>query len=206
VGRGIALLFHDRGTRRGWVVSSTPRRTLSPGKTRYPFYRRLDGPQGRSGRAENLVSTGDSIPDRPARSQSLYRLSYRAHAVKESYSKKRQWGKLWNRGESDWRQFEIWKKMDRIKKNESRFVLRITIFPVKNPRVYGFMSVDIRHDILRKAYSATYILNIKTSFWVLSVVKYVPIAVDVLCLACLIYEVQGDWLFFMLLFHLCSDT
>ena len=25
VGRGIALLFHDRGTRRGWVVSSTPR-------------------------------------------------------------------------------------------------------------------------------------------------------------------------------------
>ena len=23
VGRGIALLFHDRGTRRGWVVSST---------------------------------------------------------------------------------------------------------------------------------------------------------------------------------------
>jgi len=25
VDRGIALLFHDRGTRRGWVVSSTPR-------------------------------------------------------------------------------------------------------------------------------------------------------------------------------------
>ena len=25
VGRGIALIFHDRGTRRGWVVSSTPR-------------------------------------------------------------------------------------------------------------------------------------------------------------------------------------
>jgi hypothetical protein len=32
-------------------------RTLPPGKTRYPFYRRLGGPQGRSGRAENLVPT-----------------------------------------------------------------------------------------------------------------------------------------------------
>ena len=58
LGRGIALLFHDRGTRRGWVVSSTPGRTLTPGKTRFPFYRRLGGPQGRSGRAENLVPTG----------------------------------------------------------------------------------------------------------------------------------------------------
>ena len=28
MGRGIALLFHDRGTRRGWVVSSTPRPIL----------------------------------------------------------------------------------------------------------------------------------------------------------------------------------
>ena len=33
-------------------------RTLPPGKTRYPFYRWLGGPQGRSGRAENLVPTG----------------------------------------------------------------------------------------------------------------------------------------------------
>jgi len=29
-----------------------------PGKTRYPLYRRLGGPQGWSGRAENLVPTG----------------------------------------------------------------------------------------------------------------------------------------------------
>jgi len=33
-------------------------RTLPPRKTRYPFYRRLDGPQGRSARAEDLVPTG----------------------------------------------------------------------------------------------------------------------------------------------------
>ena len=38
--------------------AARPGRTLSPEKTRYPFYRRLDGPQGRSGRAENLVPTG----------------------------------------------------------------------------------------------------------------------------------------------------
>ena len=37
--------------------AARPGRTLPPGKTRYPFYRRLCGPQGRSGRAENLVST-----------------------------------------------------------------------------------------------------------------------------------------------------
>ena len=30
VGRGITLLFHDRGTRRGWVVSSTPRPHFTP--------------------------------------------------------------------------------------------------------------------------------------------------------------------------------
>ena len=38
--------------------AARPGRTLSPGKTRYPFYRRLCGPQGRSGRAENLANTG----------------------------------------------------------------------------------------------------------------------------------------------------
>jgi hypothetical protein len=35
-----------------------PGRTLPPGKTRYPFYRRLGGPQDRYGRKENLVHTG----------------------------------------------------------------------------------------------------------------------------------------------------
>jgi len=35
-----------------------PGRTLPPGKTRYLFSRRVGGPQGRSGEAENLVPTG----------------------------------------------------------------------------------------------------------------------------------------------------
>ena len=49
---------------------------LPPRKTRYPLYRWLGGPQGRSGPAETLAPHRDSIPDRPARSKSLYRPSY----------------------------------------------------------------------------------------------------------------------------------
>ena len=37
--------------------AARPGRTLPPGKTRYPLHRRLGGPQGRSGRAGNLVPT-----------------------------------------------------------------------------------------------------------------------------------------------------
>jgi hypothetical protein len=38
--------------------AARPGRTLPPEKTRYPLYRKLDGPQGRSGRVENLVANG----------------------------------------------------------------------------------------------------------------------------------------------------
>jgi len=38
--------------------AARPGRTLPPGKTRYPFYRRLGGAHGRSERAEKLVPTG----------------------------------------------------------------------------------------------------------------------------------------------------
>ena len=37
VGRGMALLFHDRGTRREWVVSSTPRPHFTPKKDSVPI-------------------------------------------------------------------------------------------------------------------------------------------------------------------------
>ena len=37
VDRGIALLFHDRGTRRGWVVSSTSWPHFTPGKDPVPI-------------------------------------------------------------------------------------------------------------------------------------------------------------------------
>jgi len=42
---------------RGECSAARPGRKLPSGKTRYPFCRRLGGPQDRSGRAENLVPT-----------------------------------------------------------------------------------------------------------------------------------------------------
>ena len=59
--------------------ATRPGRNLPPGKKRYPFYRRLGGLQGRSGRAENLVPTGIRSRTHQPVAQSLYRLSYRAH-------------------------------------------------------------------------------------------------------------------------------
>jgi len=71
MGRGIALLFRDRGTRRGWVVSSTPRPRFTSGKDPVPVLQE-------AGWAPGPIWTGlksrphrDSIPDRPARSQSI---------------------------------------------------------------------------------------------------------------------------------------
>ena len=79
VSRGIALLFHDRGTRRGWVVSSTSRPHFTTGIDPVPIVQE-------TGWAPGPVWTGgksrphrDSILDRPARSQSLYRLSCLAY-------------------------------------------------------------------------------------------------------------------------------
>ena len=79
VGRGIALLCHDRGTRRGWVVSSTPRPQFTPGKDSVSILQEAGwapGPVWTGGKSRPHC---DSIPDRLTRSQSLYRPSYPAH-------------------------------------------------------------------------------------------------------------------------------
>jgi hypothetical protein len=52
--RGIALLFHDHGIKRGEGSASRPARSLPSGKTRYPLHRRLGGPQGRSGQVRKI--------------------------------------------------------------------------------------------------------------------------------------------------------
>jgi len=62
--------------------AARPGRTLPLGKTRYPLYRRLGGPQGRSGRRENLIPTGNRSRTVQLVAQSLYRRSYRAHICK----------------------------------------------------------------------------------------------------------------------------
>ena len=66
VGGGIALLFHDRGTRRRWVVSSTLRPHFTPGKDPVSILQE-------DGWAPRPIWTGgkslthrDSIPDRQA--------------------------------------------------------------------------------------------------------------------------------------------
>ena len=38
----------------GWVVNATPRPLYTPGKTRYPLYRRVGRPQGRSGKVQKI--------------------------------------------------------------------------------------------------------------------------------------------------------
>jgi len=57
VGRGI-YSSRTAALEGGEWSAARPGHTLPPGKTRYPFYRRLGGPQGRSGRTENLVPSG----------------------------------------------------------------------------------------------------------------------------------------------------
>ena len=79
VGRGIALLFHGRGTRRGWVVSSTPRPHFTPGKDPVPILQDAEWAPGPVWTGGKSRSHWDSIPDHSTRSQSLYRLSYPAH-------------------------------------------------------------------------------------------------------------------------------
>ena len=60
--------------------------TLPPGKTQHPLYRRLDGPQDRSGQMRKISPpTGIRPPDRPARSESLYRLSYTGPSMERRY-------------------------------------------------------------------------------------------------------------------------
>jgi len=67
-----------------------PAAALPPGKIPYPLYRRLSGPQGRSGRVQKIsppLPNGIRSPDRPVRSESLYRLSYRGPLLSNKYIK-----------------------------------------------------------------------------------------------------------------------
>jgi hypothetical protein len=63
--------------------ASRPGRSLHLGKTRYPLYRRLGGPQSRSGQVRKISPPPPRVrsPGHPARSQSLYRLRYPAHIL-----------------------------------------------------------------------------------------------------------------------------
>jgi hypothetical protein len=78
---GIALPFHDLGTRRGWGVSLTPRPLFTPRKDPVPIVQEAGWAPGPvwTG-AENLDLTRIRYPDHLAHRQSLYQLHYPAHA------------------------------------------------------------------------------------------------------------------------------
>ena len=77
VGRGIDLLFHDRGTRSGWVVSSTPRPHFTPGKVPVPILQEAGWAPGPVWSGGKSRPHRDSFPDC---------LSYSAHVQKLYYT------------------------------------------------------------------------------------------------------------------------
>ena len=78
VGRGIALLFCDSGT---------PQPHFTPGKDPAPILQEAGWAPGSVWMVRKSHPHRDLIPDRPVRSQSLYRLSYRAHTDVNTLSK-----------------------------------------------------------------------------------------------------------------------
>ena len=82
---GIEVLlnsFMTTALEGGEESASRPGRSLSPGNTRYPLYRRVGGPQSRSGQLRKISSPPGFDPRtvQPL-AQSLYRLSYPAHCI-----------------------------------------------------------------------------------------------------------------------------
>ena len=77
---GTALLFHDRGTRRGWVGQQYALAALyPPGKDPVPILQEAGWAPGPVWMGRKSRPYRDSIRDHPVRSQSLYQLSYPAH-------------------------------------------------------------------------------------------------------------------------------
>jgi len=68
VNRSIAPLFHDCGTRRGWVVNSTPRPHFALGKDPVSVVQEAEWAPGPVWAGGKSRAHRDSISDRPARS------------------------------------------------------------------------------------------------------------------------------------------
>ena len=66
--RTALLYFWTSALEGGEGSASRPGRILPPGKTQYPWYKRVSGPHGRSGRRKISTHTGIRSLDRPARS------------------------------------------------------------------------------------------------------------------------------------------
>ena len=66
------------------MVSSTPRPHFTPGKDPAPILQEVEWASGPVWMGGKSRPHRDSIPDRPARSQLLYRLSYPVHTVQHN--------------------------------------------------------------------------------------------------------------------------
>jgi hypothetical protein len=76
VGVEVSSFFY-LGARWKWVVNAMSRPLYPRAKTQYSLYRKLGGPQGRSGRVRKIPPpTRIRSPNHPAHTESLYRLSY----------------------------------------------------------------------------------------------------------------------------------
>ena len=84
VGSVIDLLFDDLDARSGCVVSSTPRPDFTPGKDQVPTVQEAGWAPGLVWTGGKSPPAGIRSPDRPAPSQSLYRLSYPAHILENT--------------------------------------------------------------------------------------------------------------------------
>ena len=78
-GRCITLLFHDRGTRRGLVVSSTPRPLFTPGKEQVLIVQEAGWAPGSVWMGGKSRPKRDSIPDRPGLSSVAIPTELTAH-------------------------------------------------------------------------------------------------------------------------------
>ena len=79
VGRGIDLLFHNRGTRKGVSGQQHAPATLYRRENPVPNVQEAGWVAGPVWTGGKSCPHRDSIPDRQALSQSLYRLGYPAH-------------------------------------------------------------------------------------------------------------------------------
>jgi hypothetical protein len=97
--RGIALLFNLGARWGGW---STPRpgRFTAGKELRYPLYRRLGGPQDRSGRVWKISPPPGFEPRTfPAQSGSLYRIRYPGRKCTDTVQNWRNWWDCWEQWE-----------------------------------------------------------------------------------------------------------
>ena len=82
VSRGIVLSSMTAALEGDEWSAARPGRTLPPEKTRYPLYRRLGGPQCRSGPVRKISPPpGFDLRTVQSVAQSLYRLSYRVRYI-----------------------------------------------------------------------------------------------------------------------------